>query len=123
MFESQRRTPPVWKWFIAYSIFMALLYLACLIGVVGFFFFYYSSARTSFDQGFAVGFALVFATLSFILLAIYAAAPFVPKRPWAWTYTLVLICIGLTSPLLLPACIPLLIYWLKPETKAFFGKK
>jgi hypothetical protein len=45
----------------------------------------------------------------------------VPRRTWGWIYAIVLICIGLTSCCTLPACIPLLIYWLKPETKTYFG--
>jgi len=47
---------------------------------------------------------------------------FVQPRPWLWTYDLVIICMGLTSACLLPACIPLLISWMKPETKSYFGK-
>jgi len=43
-------------------------------------------------------------------------------RPWLWTYDLVIICLGMTSACFLPACIPLLIFWLKPETKSYFGK-
>jgi MFS family permease len=43
-------------------------------------------------------------------------------RPWLWTYALFVICLGMTSACFLPACIPLLIFWLKPETKSYFGK-
>jgi hypothetical protein len=42
-------------------------------------------------------------------------------RPWLWTYNLVVICVGMTSACFLPFCIPLLIFWLKPEVKAHFG--
>lgn len=42
--------------------------------------------------------------------------------PWLWTYDLVIICLGMTSTCILPASIPLLIFWLKPETKRYFGK-
>ena len=45
----------------------------------------------------------------------------VPRRRWGWIYTIVLICIGFTSCCTLPACIPLLIFWIKPETKMYFG--
>jgi hypothetical protein len=43
-------------------------------------------------------------------------------RPWLWTYDLVVICLGMTSACILPASIPLLIFWLKPEAKRYFGK-
>ena len=64
----------------------------------------------------------------FVLLGLALGAGFgfglaLPKRPWGWIYGLVLIAIGMTSMCTLPATIPLLIYWLKPETKLFFGRE
>ena len=53
----------------------------------------------------------------------YALAPFLPRKSGVWVFGLVLICIGLTSLCCLPVCIPLLIHWLKPETKAFYGRE
>ena len=44
-------------------------------------------------------------------------------RPWLWTYDLVLICLSMTGILCLPIGIPLLIHWLKPETRAYFRKR
>ena len=59
-----------------------------------------------------------------LVLAIpYAAAPLLPKRPWTWILGIVLIGLGLTSCLTLPFCIPLLLYWFKPENQIFFGKQ
>jgi len=58
-------------------------------------------------------------------LVLFAACflPFVLRpRPWVWTYDLVIIALGLSSPCLLPASIPLIIFWVKPETRAYFGK-
>ncbi|WP_211325572.1 hypothetical protein [Roseimicrobium gellanilyticum] len=43
-------------------------------------------------------------------------------RPWVWAYSRVLICIGFTG-CTLPFFIPLLIFWLKPEVKAYYGKE
>ena len=53
--------------------------------------------------------------------SIYAVAAFVPYKPWAWTFGLVAICLGLSSCMAL-AAVPLLIFWMKPETKAAFGR-
>jgi hypothetical protein len=39
-----------------------------------------------------------------------------------WVYDLVVICLGMTSACILPASVPLLIFWLKPEVKSHFGK-
>ena len=58
----------------------------------------------------------------FGLAGVFGAAPFLPRRPWVWIYDLVLICLGLTSVCCLPATIPLLVYWLKPEAKSWFGR-
>lgn len=46
----------------------------------------------------------------------------VSPRSWLWTYDLVIICLGMSSACFLPACIPLLIFWLKPDTKRYFGR-
>ena len=43
------------------------------------------------------------------------------EKPWHWIYGLVLICISLSSCCCFPVSIPLLIYWLKPETKSYFN--
>ena len=64
----------------------------------------------------------VFLILGLVLFVPYALAPFLPRQSWVWVLGLVLICIGLTSACCLPACIPLLIFWLKPDVKAFYGR-
>ena len=47
---------------------------------------------------------------------------FLNDKPWHWIYGLVLICLSMTSCCCLPVSIPLMLHWLKPETKAFFEK-
>ena len=42
---------------------------------------------------------------------------------WLWIYDLIIICLGMTSACFWPAVIPLLIFWLKPETKRHFGRR
>jgi len=44
------------------------------------------------------------------------------EKSWHWIYGLVLICLTLTSCCCFPVSIPLLIYWLKPETKSYFNQ-
>ncbi len=62
------------------------------------------------------------AGLSVLLMAAFAAAPFLPRQPWVWIFHLVLICLGMTSACCLPATVPLLIFWIKAETKSWFGR-
>lgn len=57
-----------------------------------------------------------------VLFVPFLVAPFLPKKPWAWIYGIVMICFSMTSCCCLPASIPLLLFWIKPETKLFFGK-
>lgn len=62
------------------------------------------------------------ALVSLVLFVASIAPFFLIPRPWVWIFDLVLICMGMTSVCFLPMCIPLLIHWLKPETKAWFGR-
>ncbi len=58
-----------------------------------------------------------------LVLIVVCFLPFVlAPRPWLWAYNLVIICLGMTSACYLLVCIPLLIFWLKPETQRYFGK-
>jgi len=109
-------------WFRAYAGFMAFLYLVvtclwvlsmfgviCLIDAAG-----QPKLTSAFDL------IVLGAMLAAFLLCLTAV--FLPARPWVWTYDLVVICFGMTHMCCLPACIPLLIYWIKPEIRAYFGK-
>jgi len=99
---------------------MALLYLFCLgLGII-FLVAEPTSPDTSAEEARLMG--LIFAILGFLLTIPFAAGPFLPREPWAWIFGLVLICIGLGSACCLPFTIPLLIFWLKPETKSYFGR-
>jgi len=63
--------------------------------------------------------------LLFVAVSLFSACllPLILQpRPWLWTYDLVIICLGMTSACFLPAAIPLLIAWMKPETKSYFRK-
>jgi hypothetical protein len=44
-----------------------------------------------------------------------------PRKHWVWTYDMILICLGIGVVVLLPVCIPLLIFWTRPQTKAWFS--
>ena len=114
-----QETPSVYKWFVAYCVFMALGYLtAAAMGIV--FLFIEPDADMSAAEARILGVVCLIVGLVFFIP--YAAAPFLPRQSWVWVFGLVLICIGLGSACCLPACIPLLIFWLKPEMKAFYGR-
>ena len=111
--------PPAFKWFVAYCVLMALLYLTMV--VMGFVFaFIQPDPKMSEAEARMMGAVIIPVALVFFVP--FALAPFLPRKSWAWVFGLVLICIGLTSLCCLPACIPLLLQWLKPEMKAFYGR-
>lgn len=64
----------------------------------------------------------VYIAVGAVLFLIFAVALFLPPKPYNWIVGIVLMALGMTSCCFLPFLIPLLIYWLKPETKAYFGR-
>ena len=114
------QSPPVWKWYIVYCILMAILYLITTLFGLGFLLLGPEAPDMTETEARVMGF--IFLIFSLPLLVIFALAPFLPKKPWVWIYGLVLIALGMTSMCCLPATIPLLIFWIKPETRQFFGR-
>lgn len=115
-------TPGVWYGYLIYCILMAMLYLACLgLGIV---FIAFADQLSADDPDMSATEATimgtVFAVMGGVMFLMYAIAPVLPKSKAAWIYGFVTIGIGMTSACTLPFCIALLIFWLKPETKAFF---
>lgn len=115
--------PPVVKWYKAYCILMILVYAVC--GVLG-------MLMLTFQPQLAAALPKAkpseLLTQSFVMLGIgvpfsviFLIALFLPDNPRTWTFHIVLICVGLMSCCFWPASIPLLIFWMKPETKKYFG--
>lgn len=65
---------------------------------------------------------IVYALLGLIFGTLYLVALFLPRKPFNWIVGIIAIAFGMTSCCFLPALIPLLIFWVKPETKAYFGR-
>jgi uncharacterized membrane protein HdeD (DUF308 family) len=103
---------------------MTLLYLA-LVGA-GIFFIISSRGTLGMAAGnprmLLVGWFYVFLGIVFAAPFI-AAALFLPRKPWAWILGIDLIALGMTFISFAPFLIALLIFWIKPETQAFFGRK
>lgn len=112
--------PAVMTWYKAYCVLMALLYLMIVVAGIFLIIVAPSDRDMSAEEAQLMG-GIMFVTG--IALAIpFLIGVFLPRKPWAWVFGLVLICIGLTSVCCLPATIPLLIHWIKPETKLYFGR-
>ena len=117
--SGEPQKPAVWNWYAAYCVAMALMYLLCV--VVGFFFLFADPAELEMDPGGAKLMGVMLVGLGLLLGALFASGPMLPLRKWAWVAGVVLIGIGLTSMCCLPAAVPLLIWWLKPETKRYYN--
>lgn len=66
--------------------------------------------------------AALYLVLGISLFVVCGLPLVLPPRPWVWIYDLIIIALGVASPCLLPACIPLIIFWSKPQTRSYFGK-
>jgi hypothetical protein len=120
-FQDQRASPSVWIWYVVYCGLMALLYL--IVAAAGLFVLLIDPAQFGEDAVILRIQGVLFLVLGLLFVIPFGAAPFLPKKPWVWIYGLVLIALGMTSVCCLPATIPLLIFWLKPETRRFFGRE
>ncbi len=105
--------PKVIIWFKVYAILLSLIYFFMVIISPIF--------LLSGESGFILGLFIII--LCFPLFIISILPVFLPRRPWVWVYSLIIIGIGMTSACCLPASLPLLIFWLKPEVKRFYGYK
>lgn len=113
--------PKVIGWYKAYAVFMCLLYL--VVAAFSLTLFFVDPGEIDMSEMEARIFGICMFLLSLVLFAVFLLPLILRPRPWLWIYNLVAICIGLTSACILPACVPLLIFWLKPEVKKHFGYK
>jgi hypothetical protein len=108
--EGRDVRPAVIRWFRVYAGLMAMSALAVLA---------LSSMRVPRSD---VGLGpIATSVLMGGLAAFYAFAAFVPLRPWGWTVGLIAIGLGVAGCPALVA-VPLLVFWMKPLTKAAFAR-
>ena len=109
--------PKVLPWYIAYCILLSLASLLSL--VLGIILSRTDASRLAELDALPPVVYIVLGAIFFIPSVIGA---FLPRQPkfWKWIYGLVLICIGMPSCCYLPIAIPLLIFWVQPETKKYF---
>ena len=107
------------RWFRVYVAILVLMSLNMAVGaVLAMVFGVGSTEPVAADE--RIG-GLVFAFVALAVGALHAFGLFLPRKPWAWVYGLVLIGLGMTTCITWPATVPLLIAWLKPGMKARFG--
>ena len=113
--------PGVFIWYAVYCTVLALVYVACIAG--GLLLIVFASQLPAEDvdsvEAFVMGLVLV--VISIPLALLFLAGPFLPRSKLGWIVGIVNIGIGMTSGCTLLPCIFLLIFWLKPETKQYYG--
>ena len=112
--------PKAILWYQIYCGLLAAVYLLLIItGVVILAIPAASLETKNFEKFWTAGICIVFG-VPFLFASLLPL--FVEPKPWLWVYGIVLIALGLTSCCFWPVCIPLLIFWLKPDIQRFFGR-
>ena len=98
---------------------MALLYLLCIAGGVVLFIYGDQLASDREEELQALIMGVMLPLIGAPLMLLFGTAVLLPRSKFAWILGFVTICIGLTSGCTMLPCVFLLVFWLKPETKAF----
>ena len=107
-------------WYRVYLAVLSFLYLAVAIFGVVLIFAQPGTREYTKEQLLIMG--VLYIVLGVVFFVVAVVAMLLPPRPYNWILGLIMIILGVTSCCFWPICIPLLIYWFKPETKAFFGR-
>lgn len=113
--------PSVIFWFKVYSLALAGVYLLCTAGSIAM--MLVDPATLDMGRTEQLIFGGLLGAIGAVLFVPFAAAPFLPRRPWVYVLDIVLIAIGMTSPCCVLASLPLLIFWIRPDTRAAFGRR
>ncbi|MGP1385004.1 MAG: hypothetical protein ACTS2F_15685 [Thainema sp.] len=111
--------PAVVIWLKVYCGVLAAIYL--LIALLSLVFFSVNPAELEMTAEEATIIGTIFLLIGGALFIVFLIPIFLRPRPWLWIYDIVVICLGFTSFCILPFSVALLIFWLKPEVKRYFG--
>lgn len=87
--------PAVVMWFKIYCIFMVLMYLACI--ALGPLFLLVNPRDLEMDAVQAKIYGIVFIAIGIPCLLLHVVPLFLRPRPGAWTFDLIIICLGMTG--------------------------
>jgi hypothetical protein len=107
-------------WYRVYVAVLALIYLA--VAAFGMVLAIMRPATREYSQQEIVLLGAVYAAIGAVFFIAYAIAIFLPPKPYNWIVGIVMMAISMTSCCFVPFALPLIIYWLKPETRSYFGR-
>ena len=113
--------PAVVTWQNLYCFALGAVYVLGAAGGVAMMVFRRQLADPEMSPNETLFMGLLVAAMGAVLAVPFLAAPFLPRRRWVWILHIVLIAIGMTSCACLPATVPLLVFWIRPETQAWFA--
>lgn len=114
------RPPEGVVYFRIYAGFMAVINaILALLGLVLMFMPLFSTSASARNTGTWI-LGLVYGGIGIAFFVPWVIALFGGRKPWVHTLGTVMIALGMTQICCLPILIPLLIQWLKPETKRWY---
>lgn len=110
--------PKVVFWFRVYAAFMASVYgIVVVAGVL------LVALSPSLDDPVLVIVGPIYIVLGLVFGLGFALSFAFKPSPFSWVYDIVLICIGFGGCPTIAAAIPLLIFWIRPETRRHYGRE
>ena len=113
----QQEQPKAVFWFRVYAGAVAALYFLITLGGMVFIALSIGAETSEF-----LIMGIIYVPLGILFGLGYLGVFFFKPSPRAWVYHLVLICIGFGGCPTIAAAIPLLIYYIKPEVKHYYGR-
>lgn len=117
--------PGALVWYRVYAVLMTVLYVSLVLILGALLLFskkWLPHADPDLPPWLGLGYLAFLAFTSLSLAALFLVSFFLPRSPGAWTYHIILICLGMSSPCFIPISVPLLIFWLQDPVKDYFGK-
>jgi hypothetical protein len=107
-------------WYRVYCGVLVILYL--LVALMGVFLAAFAPPTRQYNSEETFVMGVIYAVLGVVFFLVFTVALFLPRKPYNWVVGIVMMALGMSSCCFLPFLIPLLMYWIKPETKAYFGR-
>jgi hypothetical protein len=113
--------PAVVGWFKVYCSVIGTIYIAVAIAGAALALYAQQLSDSAEETMELVIQGYLYLALGIVLAGVHFLALLIPRKKWSWIYGFAPIVIGLTSLCCLPMTIPLLLWWIKPGTRAWFG--
>lgn len=108
-------------WYRVYCAVLSVLYLCVIIFGILMTINPFNTGEHNKEELITMG--IIYALVGAFFFLVFVVALFLPPKPYNWIVGIVMMAIGMTSCCFLPFVIPLFVFWIKPETQAFFGRK